>query len=63
MLLKHLSNPNEEAEQIKAQALFFGGITSLCLSRSRTMLYTAGGDGAIMAWKYGGKPNPNQPIT
>lgn len=63
MILKHLAAPDGDSEQIKAHALFYGGITALCLSKTRSMLYTAGGDGAIMAWKYGGKPNPNQPIT
>jgi hypothetical protein len=32
------------------------------MSLNRSTIYSAGGDGSIMAWTYGGKPNPNQPI-
>tara|TARA_B110000285_G_scaffold230157_1_gene296216 strand:- start:495 stop:1298 length:804 start_codon:yes stop_codon:yes gene_type:complete len=63
VILKPISKIDEKPEQIKAHALFFGGITALCMSKTRTMLYTAGGDGSIMAWNYGGKPNPNQPVS
>ena len=48
--------------EIKGHAIFSGGITALCFSRSRSTLYTAGGDGCFFAWTVGGKPNPSQPI-
>ena len=43
--------------------MFSGGVGTLCFSQSRSIIYTAGGDGAIMAWNFGGKPNPSDPIT
>lgn len=47
---------------IKAHAIFSGGVSALCFSNTRSTLYSAGGDGSFMAFKVGGKPNPNQPI-
>jgi WD40 repeat protein len=58
LLLRGLRNIGGEAPRpIRAHALFSGGVTALCFSRTRSMLYTAGGDGSIMAWNHGAKPN------
>lgn len=54
----NMSKPNE----IKAHTLFTGGVTAVAFSNTRSTLYTAGGDGSLMAWTIGGKPNPHQPI-
>jgi phosphopantetheinyl transferase (holo-ACP synthase) len=42
--------------------MFSGGTTALCFSNTRSIIYSAGGDGSIMAWNFGGKPNPQEPI-
>jgi hypothetical protein len=47
---------------IKAHSIISGGVTALCISKTRSTLYSAGGDGAIFAYTIGGKQNPNQPI-
>lgn len=62
VILRHM-NDIQNANEIKAHALFSGGVTSIAFSTTRSTLYTAGGDGSFMAWTVGGKPNPPQPIT
>lgn len=57
--MSNMSKPNE----IKAHTLFTGGVTAVAFSNTRSTLYTAGGDGSLMAWTIGGKPNPHQPIN
>ena len=52
--MSHVAQSNE----IKAHAIYSGGITALCFSRNRSTLYSAGGDGAFLAWTVGAKPNP-----
>jgi len=58
VFVKHVDNIGSAHTPIKAHAVFSGGVTALCLSRTRTVFYSAGGDGSFMAWCYGGKPNP-----
>lgn len=48
---------------IKAHGVATGGVTALCFSQTRSTVYSAGGDGTVMAWTVGGKPNPQKPIT
>lgn len=52
----------QQLGEIKAHAIFSGGVSALCFSNSRSTLYSAGGDGSFMAFKVGGKPNPTQPV-
>lgn len=56
--MNHVAQSNE----IKGHSVFNGGINALCFSRVRSTLYTAGGDGAFLAWTVGGKANPSQPV-
>jgi hypothetical protein len=60
--LRHTSQFNKHPQPIKAHNVHSGGVTALCFSKSRSTVYTAGGDGSFMAWTVGGKANPNQPI-
>jgi len=53
--MNHVAQSNE----IKGHSVFNGGINALCFSRVRSTLYTAGGDGAFLAWTVGGKANPS----
>jgi hypothetical protein len=52
----------QQLGEIKAHAIFSGGVSALCFSNTRSTLYSAGGDGSFMAFKVGGKPNPPQPL-
>lgn len=63
IFLRHINNIAQDPQPIKGHAMFSGGVGTLCFSQSRSIIYTAGGDGAIMAWNFGGKPNPSEPIT
>lgn len=40
---------------IKAHSVISGGVTALCISKNRSTLYTAGGDGTIYTYTIGGK--------
>lgn len=40
---------------IKAHSVISGGVTALCISKTRSTLYSAGGDGTIFAYTIGGK--------
>jgi WD40 repeat protein len=60
-ILRNLTNI-AQSNEIKGHAIFSGGITSLTFSNQRSILYTAGGDGAFFAWTVGNKPNPHHPI-
>lgn len=42
--------------------MFTGGVNAVAFSNTRSTLYSAGGDGSLMAWIIGGKPNPAQPV-
>ena len=57
LYVRHVNDVGKVPNPIKAHAIFSGGVTALCLSRTRTTLYSAGGDGSFMAWTIGGKPN------
>ena len=59
--MRHFSSM-KEANEIKAQAVFSGGITAVCHSRVRSTVYAAGGDGSFLAFTVGGKPNPSNPV-
>jgi WD40 repeat protein len=59
--LRNMSN-FEKVNEIKAHTLFTGGVTAIAFSNTRSTLYTAGGDGSLMAWTIGGKPNPSTPV-
>ena len=63
LYVRHVNNIDKVPNPIKAHAIFSGGVTALCLSKTRSMLYSAGGDGSFMAYNIGGKPNPQSPIT
>jgi len=58
IILRSMSNMSK-ANEIKAHTLFTGGVTAIAFSNTRSTLYTAGGDGSLMAWTIGGKPNPS----
>jgi len=62
IFLRHINNVGQQPQPIKGHAMFSGGVGALCFSQSRSIIYSAGGDGAIMAWNFGGKPNPAEPI-
>ena len=59
ILLRHINNIGQQPQPIKGHAMFSGGVTSLCFSQTRSIIYSAGGDGTIMAWNFGGKPTPS----
>ena len=40
---------------IKAHSVISVGVTALCISKNRSTLYTASGDGTIFAYTIGGK--------
>ena len=63
ILLRHINNIGQYPQPIKGHAMFSGGVTALCFSQTRSVIYSAGGDGTIMAWNFGGKPNPSSPVT
>jgi WD40 repeat protein len=63
LYVRHVNDIGKVPNPIKAHAIFTGGVTALCLSKSRTTLYSAGGDGSFMAWTIGGKPNSSQPVV
>lgn len=46
------------SDEIKAHAVFNGGVTALCFSNQRTVIYSAGGDGQFLVWNIGSNPNP-----
>jgi hypothetical protein len=58
ILLRHIGNIAQTPNPIKAHAIFNEGVTALCFSKTRSTLYSAGGDGSLFAWTVGGKPNP-----
>jgi len=61
LILRNRKKLNQ-LNEIKAHAIFNGGVTALCFSRVRTTLYSAGGDGTFLVWPVGSNPNPNQAI-
>ena len=61
LILRNRKKLNQFSE-IKGHAVFNGGVKSLCFSKQRTTLYTAGGDGTFLVWPVGAKPNPNQAV-
>jgi hypothetical protein len=61
IILRSMNNMGK-ANEIKAHTLFTGGVTAISFSNTRSTLYSAGGDGTLMAWTIGGKPNPSAPI-
>jgi WD40 repeat protein len=63
LFLRHVENVGQNPSPIKAQAIYSGGVTALCLSKTRTTLYSAGGAGSFMAWTIGGKPLPPAPVN
>jgi len=52
-----------DPQEIKACAVFSGGVTAICHSLTRSTVYAAGGDGSFLAFTVGGKPNPSSPIN
>ena len=50
------------SDDIKAHAIHNDGVTALCFSKFRAVLYSAGGDGQFLVWNIGSNPNPAQPI-
>lgn len=46
------------SDEIKAHAIHTGGVTALCFSKFRTIVYSAGGDGQFLVWNIGSNPNP-----
>lgn len=50
------------SEETKAHAIFNGGVTAICFSQYREVIYSAGGDGHFLVWSVGSNPNPAQPI-
>jgi hypothetical protein len=63
LILRNVSNFGQMNSPIKAHGVATGGVTALCFSQTRSTVYSAGGDGTVMAWTVGGKPNPQKPIT
>ena len=61
-LIRRSVSEFEKPLPMKAHAVHSGGVTAICFSQARSTLYSAGGDGAVMAWTVGGKPNPSQPV-
>lgn len=49
-------------DDVKAHAVFNGGVTALCYSNTRSVIYSGGGDGQFLVWNLGSNPNPAQPI-
>ena len=60
--MRNVSNFSQMNQPIKAHGVHSGGVTAICFSQLRSTIYSAGGDGSVMAWTVGGKPNPNKPI-
>ena len=61
LILRNRKKLNQYSE-VKGHAVFNGGVRALCFSKSRSTLYTAGGDGTFLIWFVGQKANPSQAI-
>ena len=62
IMLRNFGKISADTKPLKAHSVSSGGVTALCFSQNRSTVYSAGGDGAVMSWTVGGKPNPSKPI-
>lgn len=51
-----------DIREIKAHGVSSLGTTAICMSKSHSVIYSAGGDGSILITNIGNNPLPNQPI-
>lgn len=63
IILRNVSDFGRMNQPIKAHGVASGGVTAICFSQARSTVYSAGGDGTVMAWTVGGKPNPPKPVA